>query len=123
MLKIIVSLIILLQNEGVTEMKELYTVSFSKVFEETIGNDAEHKWQGFKFKNVSVDGKKMDVFFCKNEKGMFVIAGTYVKGAAYRSCGHWHSGKGFYKVYFRKNFRTREEGNDFYKKVKTTMEI
>ena len=104
-------------------MKELYTIGYFKLRNELIGNDAEHKFNAFEIRDVNVNGEKMDVFFCKNEKGMFVVAGIYGKGAAYRSCGHWHSGNSYYTIYFRKNFRTREEGNEFYKKVKATMTI
>ena len=104
-------------------MNALYKISHSKLFNETIGNDAAHKWNAFKIENVNVNGEKMDVFFCKNESGMFVVAGTFEKGTAYRSCGHWHSGKLYCNIYFRKNFSTKEEGNEFYKKVKVTMAI
>jgi len=104
-------------------MEMLYTISFHKVFSETIGNDQEHKYKAFEFENVDVKGEKMDVFFCKNEKGIFVIAGKYRRGSAYRSCGHWHGGKGYYDIYFRKNFRNNAEGNEFYKKVKSTLAI
>lgn len=98
-------------------MEKLYTVGWYKVYSETVG------YNTFEFDNVNVNGEMMKVYFCKNEKGMFVIAGKYRKGAAYRSCGHWHSGRGYIDVYFRKNFRTREEGNEFYKKVKNTRAI
>ena len=104
-------------------MDKLYTVSFSKVLVETIGHDEAHNWKGFQFDNVEVNGEKMSVFFCKNEKGMFVIAGKLRKGAAHRSCGRWHSGNLYYDIYFRKNFRNSKEGNEFYKSVKNTMTI
>jgi len=101
-------------------MEKLYTIGFTKLFLETIGNDAAHEYKAFKLEDINVLGTKMDVYFCKNEKGMFVVAGTYRKGAAYKACGHWHSGNSYVDVYFRKNFRTKEEGNEFYKKVKKT---
>lgn len=104
-------------------MNELYKISSSKLFCETIGNDRAHNWNAFSFENINVKGEKMDVFFCKNEKGMFVVAGMFEKGSAYHACGHWHSGKRYYKIYFRRNFSTKEEGNEFYKRVKATMVI
>lgn len=104
-------------------MNLIYTVSQYKVFSETIGNDDAHGFNAFEIENVSVNGEKMTVYFCRNEKGMFAIAGCYRKGPAYRSCGHWHSGRGYCDVYFRKNFKNRDEGNAFYKEVKRTLTI
>ena len=105
-------------------MERLYTVNTSKVFDETIGNDAEHHFKGFEFKDITVFGEKMNVYFCQNEKYMFVIAGTHRKGPAHRGADHrWHSGTLYLDVYFRKNFKTKEEGNTFYKKVKARKEI
>lgn len=105
-------------------MEKLYTVRHHKVFDETIGNDAEHNFKGFEFRGIYVYGEKMDVFFCQNEKGIFVIAGKSWKGQAHRGADHrWHSGNLYYDIYFRKNFRTKEEGNEFYRKVKARKEI
>ena len=101
-------------------MKPIYTIGCYKLWHKTIGF---YKTNAFNFENVNVNGENMSVFFCKDEKGMFVVAGKYRKGRAHYSCGHWHSADGFYDIYFRKNFRTKEDGNTFYKKVKTTMKI
>ncbi len=100
-------------ERGKQKMKKLYTVSFYKAFKET----------SKELKNVNVNGEKMNVLFCKNDKGIFVIACKYRKEAPYKSCGHWHGGNSYYDVYFRKNFKSREEGNAFYMKVKTTRTI
>lgn len=89
-------------------MKELYTVSCYKVF------GAEKAC----IRDMSYKGEQMDAIFCEDEKGCFVIFAKYRKTAPYRSCGHWHSGRGFFDVYYRKNFLTREEGNSFYCKLK-----
>lgn len=105
------------------EMKKLYTIGFHKLIHQVIGWDAEHHFRPFEIKNVDMQGEKMTVFFCENEKGIFVVAGKSRKGAAYRCCGHWHSGNLYYDIYFRKNFRTNAEGNAFYKQVKSTMSI
>lgn len=99
-------------------MKELYTVGFYKVLDETVGNDLEHHFNSFEFKGVKVNGEKMDVYFCKNEKGIFVVAGKF---GYVGSC--WARRKPVYHIYFRKNFKTKEEGNAFYKRVKATMSI
>lgn len=105
-------------------MKELYTIRHYKLWDQTIGNDEAHGYKPFEFEDIDVNGTNMKVYFCSNEKHeMFVVAGTYRKGHAYRSCGRWHSGELYFDVYFRKNFRTREEGNEFYKKVKQTRAI
>ena len=105
-------------------MEILYTIKKHKVFYETIGNDAEHNYKGFEFKNICVYNKMMNVYFCQNEKYMFVIAGILRKAPARRGADHrWHSGTLYLDVYFRKNFRTKEEGNAFYKMVKTRKEI
>ena len=104
-------------------MEKLYTVKYVKVFNEVIGNDEEHGYKPFVIGKVDVCGKKMDVFFCENDKGIFVIAGVFRKGSPTRSCGHWHSGTLYVDVYFRKNFSKREDGNRFYKSVKTSMRI
>ncbi len=105
-------------------MKLLYTVGTTKLHDETIGGDKAHDYKIFEFYDINVMGNKMYVSFCRNEKGMFVIAGTFRRGAPRRSCDHrWHRGDLYLDVYFRKNFRTREEGNAFYKKVKQTRAI
>ena len=105
-------------------MEKLYTVNSSKVFNETIGNDTEHHFKGFEFNDIYVFGEKMHVFFCQNEKGIFVIAGKTRKGPAYRGADpRWHSGKLYYDIYYRKNFKDKEEGNKFYKEVKARKEI
>lgn len=97
-------------------MEMLYTISHWKLFQES--NQMKNK-----IEDVIVNGEPLDVFFCKNDKGMFVVAGKYRKTAPYRSCGHWHSGDSFYDIYFRKNFKTRDEGNAFYLQVKNTKRI
>lgn len=94
-------------------MMLLYTVGYTKACDETVK----------KIKNVNVNGEIMDVLFCKNDKGIFVIGCKFRKGSPYRSCGHWHSGNCNYDVYFRKNFISAEDGNNFYKKVKSTNAI
>lgn len=104
-------------------MEKLYTIGFFKLYNETIGNDEAHGYNAFELRDVNVLGTQMNVYFCKNEKGMFVVAGIYRKGAAYRSCGHWSSGNSYVDIYFRKNFKTKEEGNEFYKRVKQTKMI
>lgn len=98
-------------------MTMLYTISHWKLFKQS--NDMRNKIEG-----VIVNGELLDVFFCKNDQGMlYVVAGKYRKTAPYRSCGHWHSGDSFYDIYFRKNFKTRDEGNEFFKRVKATNRI
>lgn len=105
-------------------MDKLYTIGFSKLLDQTVGFDSAHKYNMFRFKNVDVQGEKMDVFFCHNDKGIFVIAGKYWSGGAHRNaCGRWSSGNSYYDIYFRKNFRNKEEGNSFYLRVKRTMAI
>ena len=94
-------------------MTMLYTIGYYKAFKETLA----------KIEDVNVNGENMQVLFCKNEKGIFAIACKYRKGAPHRSCGHWHSGDSYYDIYFRKNFKTKEEGNNFFKKVKETKMI
>lgn len=91
----------------------IYRVSHSKVFKETIKE----------LEDISVNGEKMNVFFCKNEKGIFVIAGLYDRYSPSRSGGHWSRGGAYYDIYFRKNFRTKEEGNAFYLKVLSLKSI
>lgn len=97
-------------------MKVLYTIGFSKLCEQSLGNR-------YIIENVNVDGEKMNVFFCKTEKGIFAVAGKYRNSGPYRSCGHWHSGRAFYDIYWRKHFRTPAEGNAFYLGVKRTRTI
>ena len=94
-------------------MKLLYTVGYYKAFRETVKE----------LKDVNINGEKMKVLFCKNDKGFFVIGCKYRKDAPHRSCGHWHSGDSYYDVYFRKNFSSAEDGNNFYKKIKSTKAI
>ena len=92
-------------------MKELYTISCFKVF------NAEKAC----IENVNYKGEQMDAIFCESENGCFVIFAKYRKTAPYRSCGRYHSGKGFFDVYYRKNFLTREEGNSFYRNLKKEL--
>lgn len=65
----------------------------------------------------------MDVFFCEGEKGLFVIAGKYRSTKPRRVMGRYCSGNSYYDVFFRKNFKTREEGNEFFKRVKANKTI
>lgn len=97
-------------------MEMLYTISHWNLFKQS--NEMRNK-----IESVMVNGEPLDVFFCQNDKGLFVVAGKYRKTAPYRSCGHWHSGDSYYDLYFRKNFRGREEGNEFFKRVKATKRI
>jgi hypothetical protein len=99
--------------QGQQELRELYTIGFYKLFKKTRA----------KLEGVYYKGQQMNAFFCEDEKGIYVIAGIYGKTAAHRSCGRWHSGDPYYKVYFRRGFRTREDGNEYYKALKATMEI
>lgn len=92
-------------------MECIYTIGFFKAFDQ-IKAEVD---------DVMVNGEVMDVKFCIDDKGrMFAMVCKYRKTGPYRSCGHWHSGKSFYDVYIRKNFRNRDEGNEFFKKVKAT---
>lgn len=93
--------------------KVLYTVSHYKVFTE----------EKARLEDVWFAGEKMEAIFCENEKGVFVIICKYRKTAPYRACGHWHSGKSLYDVYFRKNFTTRKDGNDFYLAIKQSNTV
>lgn len=94
-------------------LEKLYTVSFSKVFNE---RKAE-------IESVTVHGEIMDVIFCEGEKGLFVIAGKFRKSGPRRVMGRYCGGRAYYDVFFRKNFKTREEGNEFFKRVKANKTI
>lgn len=94
------------------KIEKLYTISFNKLCDQSVGV------LKYRIENVLVDNEKMDVFFCKSDKGPFVVAGKYRSTGPYRSCGHWHSSRGYYDIYFRKDFKTPEEGNAFYMDVK-----
>ena len=97
-------------------MRMLYTISLSKLCEQSIG------WK-YCIEDVDVDGEKMKVFFCRTRKGIFAVAGKYRSTGPYRSGGHWHSSRGYYDIYFRKRFDTPAEGNAFYLSVKRTKTI
>lgn len=97
-------------------MEMLYTIGFFKLCGQS--NNMKHV-----IRDVSLNGELVNVIFCENEKGAFVVAGKYRKTAPHRSCGRWHSGDSYYDIFFRKNFIGRDEGNRFYKEVKATKEI
>ena len=100
-------------------MDKLYTIGFYKLFDDV----GAKNWHKCRVRNVDVCGEMMDVFFCKNEKGIFAIATKSTRSGAHFSCGHWHSGEPKYDVYFRKDFASREEGNEFYLNLRRTMTI
>lgn len=97
-------------------MEMLYTIGIYTLFEQS--ERMKHK-----IENVIVNGEPMDVIFCKKDGKIFAIAGKYRRTAPHRACGHWHRGDSYYDIYFRKNFRSRDEGNAFYLQVKETMTI
>ena len=104
--------------------EKLYTISFDKVFDQMITKrDAAGIPKFFYIDGVDVHGEKMKVAFCKSEKGYYAIAGKVWKGNAFKCGRHWHSGRLFYDIYYRKYFRNSSEGNAFYTQVKTTMRI
>jgi hypothetical protein len=110
--------------EGVKIMEPIYTIGWYKLWDECIGNDEAHRWKAFIIENVDVGGEKMNAYFCRNDKGMFVVAGKTRKWKAHRNANHrWSSGELYVDVYARKNFRTRVDGNEFYKTIKDTMKF
>lgn len=88
-----------------------------------MGNDAEHKYNAFILYNVRVYGQRMHVYFCKNEKGIYAVAGKIRNGKPSRGMGFRYTSTEYLDVYYRINFRNADEGNTFYKKVKTNMSI
>ena len=106
-------------------MEQLYTIRASKLYFQTIGIDRAPDYKPFKLVAVNVYGQLMDMFFCRDDKGrIFVVAGTSRRTGPRRGADHrYHSGETYYDIYFRKNFKTAQEGNNFYKMVKTTKEV
>lgn len=91
----------------------IYTISTHNVYVQEKG----------RIDGIAYNGEKMDAIFCENEKGIYVIICKYRKTDAFKCGGHWHSGKRFYDVYYRKNFKSRDEGNEYFKAVKKNMVI
>ena len=106
-------------------MERLYTIRYSKLCFQTIGYDKEHDFRAFKLQNVRVYGSLMDMFFCRDDNNkIFVVAGTFRRTGPRRGADHrYHSGESYYDIYFRKNFKSSQEGNEFYKIIKRTMEV
>lgn len=90
-----------------------FSISFNKLYDQ---RKAE-------IRGVFFAGEKMEAYFCQSEKGMRVLVGKWRKTAPYRSCGHWHSGRLFLDVYFSKWFRNKEEGNEYFKGVKSDKQV
>ena len=94
-------------------MEKLYTIGFHKLYDR----------QKAEVRGVRINDQIMDMFFCQEEGLIYVIAGLCKKGAAYRGADcRWHSGKLYYDIFYRRNFRSKSEGNQFYLQVKKTME-
>lgn len=94
-------------------MEKLYTIGYYKACDEVVRELVD----------VNINGEKMKLWFCKNEKGMFVIGCKYRRTGPSYSCGHFHRGTPLLDVYFRKNFHSKEEGNAFYKTAKEKMAV
>ncbi len=104
-------------------MEKLYTIKYSTLLDKMAGFDEEHNYKKFVLEKVLVKGKRMDVFFCHDERGMYAVAGECWKGGPSRTSGRWVSGTMYYDIYYRKNFRTKDEGNRFYRQVRATGKI
>ena len=105
------------------KIERKYTIRHYKLMKEVMGNDAEHNYNYFIIDNVKVYGQRMDVYFCKNEKGIYAVAGKRRTGRPSRGMGFRYTSTEYLDVYYRINFRNADEGNAFYKKVKTNMYI
>jgi len=90
-------------------MQKLYSVGMAKLCRE----------KKKEIKNVFYQGERMTAFFCENDKGRFVIAGQARKcmtgSVGFGNRQRAPKIKTLYDIYYRKMFKSTEEGNTFYK--------
>lgn len=89
-------------------MEKIYTIGFSKQFAQT---------------KIEFDfGNCVRVFFGENNGKIYAVVSEYGRNGVGTDCNGRHFRRdGSYDVYYRVNFKTREEGNRTFKYVKRKL--
>lgn len=103
-------------------MEKIYTVGNSKLIDD-MNRLSENKVFGFT--DVLVDGGWYNIYFGISETGKMyaVLVKTFILSHGVRYYNQKHGGNIYHDVFKRINFDTKEQGNNFYKLVKTTKKI